>query len=164
MNWGNYDLVVIDESHNFRNGAGTHVNTHENRYVKLMDKIIRAGVKTKVLMLSATPVNNRFVDLKNQLAIAYEGDSENMNKQLNTTKTIEEMTEICSAKMIESTEKLQETIDKRLDNIEKEVLLKINDNEDERQKQIDMAASDFEDALKELKSDTAIVEDTTKEI
>lgn len=91
FNWGNYDLVVIDESHNFRNGAGTHANTHENRYVKLMDKIIRAGVKTKVLMLSATPVNNRFVDLKNQLAIAYEGDSENMNKQLNTTKTIEEI-------------------------------------------------------------------------
>lgn len=91
LNWGNYDLVVIDESHNFRNGAGTHANTHENRYVKLMDKIIRAGVKTKVLMLSATPVNNGFVDLKNQLAIAYEGDSENMNKQLNTTKTIEEI-------------------------------------------------------------------------
>lgn len=91
LNWGNYDLVVIDESHNFRNGAGTHANTHENRYVKLMDKIIRAGVKTKVLMLSATPVNNRFVDLKNQLAIAYEGDPENMNKQLNTTKTIEEI-------------------------------------------------------------------------
>ena len=91
LNWGNYDLVVIDESHNFRNGAGTHANTHENRYVKLMDKIIRAGVKTKVLMLSATPVNNRFVDLKNQLAIAYEGNSENMNKQLNTTKTIEEI-------------------------------------------------------------------------
>ena len=91
LNWGNYDLVVIDESHNFRNGAGTHANTHENRYVKLMDKIIRAGVKTKVLMLSATPVNNRFVDLKNQLAIAYEGNSENMNKQLNTIKTIEEI-------------------------------------------------------------------------
>lgn len=91
LNWGNYDLVVIDESHNFRNGAGTHANTHENRYVKLMDKIIKSGVKTKVLMLSATPVNNRFVDLKNQLAIAYEGNSENMNKQLNTTKTIEEI-------------------------------------------------------------------------
>ena len=91
LNWGNYDLVVIDESHNFRNGAGTHANTHENRYVKLIDKVIRAGVKTKVLMLSATPINNRFVDLKNQLAIAYEGDSENMNKQLNTTKTIEEI-------------------------------------------------------------------------
>lgn len=91
LNWANYDLVVIDESHNFRNGAGTHANTRENRYVKLMDKVIRAGVKTKVLMLSATPVNNRFVDLKNQIAIAYEGDSENMNKQLNTTKTIEEI-------------------------------------------------------------------------
>ena len=85
-------------------------------------------------------------------------------KTSDLTKTIEEMTEICSAKMLESTENLQATIDKRLDNIEKEVLLKINDNEDERQKQIDMAASDFEDALKELKSDTAIVEDTTKEM
>ncbi len=91
LNWGNYDLVVIDESHNFRNGAGTHANTQENRYVKLMDKVIKAGVKTKVLMLSATPVNNRFVDLKNQLAIAYEGDSENMNQHLDTTKTIEEI-------------------------------------------------------------------------
>lgn len=91
LNWGNYDLVVIDESHNFRNGTGTNANTKENRYMKLMDKIIRAGVKTKVLMLSATPVNNRFVDLKNQLAIAYEGDSESMNKRLNTSKTIEEI-------------------------------------------------------------------------
>ena len=85
-------------------------------------------------------------------------------KTIDLTKTIEEMSEICSAKMIESTKNLQETIDKRLDNIEKEVLLKINDNEDERKKQIDMAASDFESALKELKSDTAIVEDTTKEM
>ena len=91
LNWGNYDLVVIDESHNFRNGAGTHANTQENRYVKLMDKVIRTGVKTKVLMLSATPVNNRFVDLKNQLAISYEGDSEQINKKLDTSKSIEEI-------------------------------------------------------------------------
>ena len=91
LNWGNYDLVVIDESHNFRNGAGTHANTQENRYVKLMDKVIKTGVKTKVLMLSATPVNNRFVDLKNQLAIAYEGDSEQMNEKLDTSKTIDEI-------------------------------------------------------------------------
>lgn len=91
LNWGNYDLVVIDESHNFRNGAGTHANTQENRYMKLMDKVIRAGVKTKVLMLSATPVNNRFTDLKNQLAIAYEGNSEYINEQLDTKKPIEEI-------------------------------------------------------------------------
>lgn len=91
LNWGNYDLVVIDESHNFRNGAGTHANTQENRYVKLMDKVIRAGVRTKVLMLSATPVNNRFVDLKNQLALAYEGNSEYINEQLDTKKPIEEI-------------------------------------------------------------------------
>uniref|UniRef100_UPI003A9099B5 SNF2-related protein n=1 Tax=Megasphaera sp. TaxID=2023260 RepID=UPI003A9099B5 len=67
INWGNYDLVVIDESHNFRNGNGT--NTHggekENRYMRLMNRVIRPGVRTKVLMLSATPVNNRFYDLRN---------------------------------------------------------------------------------------------------
>ena len=89
LNWGNYDLVVIDESHNFRNGVGTHANTHENRYVRLLDKVIRAGVKTKVLMLSATPVNNRFTDLKNQLAIAYEGDPDNINEKLDTKKPLE---------------------------------------------------------------------------
>lgn len=91
LNWGNYDLVVIDESHNFRNGVGTHANTVENRYVKLMDKIIRAGVKTKVLMLSATPVNNRFIDLKNQIAIAYEGDTSLIDNKLGTKKSIDEI-------------------------------------------------------------------------
>ncbi|MDO4383399.1 MAG: helicase-related protein [Eubacteriales bacterium] len=91
LNWGNYDLVVIDESHNFRNGAGTHANTTENRYVKLMEKVIRAGVKTKVLMLSATPVNNRFVDLRNQLAIAYEGESQQIDSKLETKKPIDDI-------------------------------------------------------------------------
>lgn len=91
LNWGNYDLIVIDESHNFRNGIGTHSNTQENRYQKLMEKAIRAGVKTKVLMLSATPVNNRFIDLKNQLALAYEGNSESLDERLNTTKSLEDI-------------------------------------------------------------------------
>ena len=91
LNWGNYDLVVIDESHNFRNGIGTHSNTKENRYMRLMDKVIKSGVKTKVLMLSATPVNNRFADLRNQLAIAYEGNAENLNSKLNTGKSIEDI-------------------------------------------------------------------------
>ena len=91
LNWGNYDLIVIDESHNFRNGIGTHSNTQENRYQKLMEKVIRQGVKTKVLMLSATPVNNRFVDLKNQLAIAYEGESANLDERLNTSKSLEDI-------------------------------------------------------------------------
>ncbi|MGI5074692.1 DEAD/DEAH box helicase family protein [Treponema vincentii] len=91
LNWGNYDLIVIDESHNFRNGIGTHSNTQENRYQKLLEKVIRAGVKTKVLMLSATPVNNRFIDLKNQLAIAYEGNSEYLDERLNTTKTLDDI-------------------------------------------------------------------------
>ncbi|MBL8086354.1 MAG: DEAD/DEAH box helicase, partial [Candidatus Obscuribacter sp.] len=72
VNWGNYDLVVIDESHNFRNKA-TH-RDRDTRYDHLMNKIIRAGVKTKVLMLSATPVNNRLADLKNQIAFMTEGD------------------------------------------------------------------------------------------
>jgi SNF2 family DNA or RNA helicase len=61
LNWGNYDLVVIDESHNFRNGGElSGEDQKENRYLKLLNKVVRAGVKTKVLMLSATPVNNRF--------------------------------------------------------------------------------------------------------
>lgn len=91
LNWGNYDLIVIDESHNFRNGIGTHANTKENRYQQLLDKVIRAGVRTKVLMLSATPVNNNFTDLKNQLALAYEGESEQMDKRLNTSKSIDDI-------------------------------------------------------------------------
>jgi len=92
LNWGNYDLVIIDESHNFRNGGElSGEEGKENRYLRLMNRVIRAGVKTKVLMLSATPVNNRFNDLKNQLAIAYEGNSELINSKLNTTSTIDEI-------------------------------------------------------------------------
>jgi helicase-like protein/SNF2 domain-containing protein len=72
VNWGNYDLVVIDESHNFRNKA-TH-NERETRYDRLMRRIIKDGVRTRVLMLSATPVNNRLADLKNQIAFVTEGD------------------------------------------------------------------------------------------
>ncbi|HEM7878936.1 TPA: DEAD/DEAH box helicase family protein [Burkholderia contaminans] len=89
INWGNYDLVVIDESHNFRNNDA--YKDKETRYQKLMNKVIREGVKTKVLMLSATPVNNRFSDLRNQLALAYEGDSENLSKKLRTSKSVEEV-------------------------------------------------------------------------
>ena len=94
VNWSNYDLIVIDESHNFRNG-GRFDNEEgdedfkENRYARLMNKVIRSGVKTKVLMLSATPVNNRFSDLKNQLQLAYEGKAENINDLLDTEKSID---------------------------------------------------------------------------
>ena len=93
LNWGNYDLVVIDESHNFRNGGKTsgEDNEKENRYLKLMNKVIRKGVKTKVLMLSATPVNNRFNDLKNQLQLAYEGNPELINDKLKTKRPIDEI-------------------------------------------------------------------------
>ncbi|MEW5704414.1 MAG: helicase-related protein [Pseudomonadota bacterium] len=89
VNWGNYDLVVIDESHNFRNNDV--YKDKETRYQKLMNQVIREGVKTKVLMLSATPVNNRFIDLRNQLALAYEGQSETLSKKLRTTTSIEEI-------------------------------------------------------------------------
>ena len=71
VNWGNYDLVVIDESHNFRNKLTRR--DAESRYSKLMRQIIQEGVKTRVLMLSATPVNNRLADLKNQIAFITEG-------------------------------------------------------------------------------------------
>jgi hypothetical protein len=89
INWGNYDLVVIDESHNFRNNDV--YKDRETRYQKLMNKVIRAGVKTKVLMLSATPVNNRFTDLRNQLALAYEGQSEGLSRNLKTDTSVEEI-------------------------------------------------------------------------
>lgn len=89
VNWGNYDLVVIDESHNFRNNDV--YKDRETRYQKLMNKVIRAGVKTKVLMLSATPVNNRFNDLRNQLALAYEGESDTLGKHLKTNTGVEEI-------------------------------------------------------------------------
>lgn len=93
LNWGNYDLVVIDESHNFRNGGklSGEDDEKENRYLRLLNKVIRRGVKTKVLMLSATPVNNRFNDLKNQLALAYEGDSAFIDEKLNTTRSIDDI-------------------------------------------------------------------------
>ena len=89
INWGNYDLVVIDESHNFRNNDA--YKERETRYQKLMNSVIREGVKTKVLMLSATPVNNRFADLRNQLALAYEGNSDELTGKLKTSRSIEEI-------------------------------------------------------------------------
>ena len=95
INWGNYGLVVIDESHNFRNGGKIVENpdeeTKDNRYVTLMKKVIRAGIKTKVLMLSATPVNNRFNDLKINFALAYEGHTDYIDEKLNTNRTIDEI-------------------------------------------------------------------------
>lgn len=109
INWGNYDLIVIDESHNFRNGGNIDDDNDddtlryddvpstnsgakkENRYQKLMKKVIRAGVKTKVLMLSATPVNNRFNDLKNQLQLAYEGHAEQINDALEIDRSIDDI-------------------------------------------------------------------------
>lgn len=95
INWGNYDLVVIDESHNFRNGGkfvkSPDEDSKDNRYVTLMKKVIWAGVKTKVLMLSATPVNNKFLDLKNQLALAYEGHTGFIDDKLNTNRSIDDI-------------------------------------------------------------------------
>lgn len=88
VNWGNYGLVVIDESHNFRN-AGLTYSDKENRYQKLLRKVMRDGIETKVLMLSATPVNNKFNDLKNQLALAYEGNPELIDEKLETTSGID---------------------------------------------------------------------------
>lgn len=96
INWSNYDLVVIDESHNFRNGGKITTdendeNPRENRYLRLLNEVIRKGVKTKVLMLSATPVNNRFNDLKNQLQLAYEGETEQFDKLLKTENSIDDI-------------------------------------------------------------------------
>ena len=76
FNWGNYDLVVIDESHNFRNDGG-------QRYRRLLDEVIKAGAKTKVLMLSATPVNTSLIDLRNQIYLMTEGRESAFRASLN---------------------------------------------------------------------------------
>ncbi len=92
LNWGNYDLVVIDESHNFRNGGEVYgEDRRENRYLRLMNRVIKTGVKTKVLMLTATPVNNRFIDLRNQLELAYEGNPSLINDKLGTKHSIDDI-------------------------------------------------------------------------
>jgi len=87
LNWGNYDLVVIDESHNFRNNtpgrrdeAGELIR--QSRYQRLMEDIIKAGVRTKVLLLSATPVNNDLKDLRNQLYFLTEGNDDTFSETL----------------------------------------------------------------------------------
>ncbi|MFR4162034.1 MAG: helicase-related protein [Paraclostridium sordellii] len=79
INWGNYDLVVIDESHNFRNNQAR--NDKETRYSRLMKEIIKKGVNTKVLLLSATPVNNKMNDIKNQIAFITEGDDKHFEDE-----------------------------------------------------------------------------------
>ena len=91
LNWQNYDLVVIDESHNFRNGDSNVHGGRENRYLRLLHNVVQGGVKTKVLMLSATPVNNRFRDLEYQLALAYEGDPAKLDEKLPTKTSIREI-------------------------------------------------------------------------
>ena len=117
LNWGNYDLVVIDESHNFRNGGKVSGkdDEKENRYLKLLNKVIRKGVKTKVLMLSATPVNNRFNDLKNQLALAYEGNTDIIDEKLNTTRSIDEIFK--NAQRAFNTWSKWDTVDRTTDNL-----------------------------------------------
>lgn len=91
LNWAAYDLVVIDESHNFRNGGKFEEEGKENRYTRLMNQVIRPGARTRVLMLSATPVNNNFYDLRNQLALAYEGNSNRWKGDLGTSRSVEEI-------------------------------------------------------------------------
>lgn len=87
INWGNYDLVVIDESHNFRNNDPR--KDRVTRYQRLLNDVMKSGVKTKVLMLSATPVNNRFTDLKNQIALACEGETGQADGKMDTDKSID---------------------------------------------------------------------------
>jgi hypothetical protein len=81
LNWSNYDLVVIDESHNFRNNTPGRRDEEGNlirksRYQRLMEDIIQSGVRTKVLLISATPVNNDLKDLRNQIYFITAGGDE----------------------------------------------------------------------------------------
>ncbi|PHR69887.1 MAG: helicase [Arcobacter sp.] len=82
LNWENYDLIVIDESHNFRNSGTTNKKKKtKSRYARLLEDVLKKGVKTKVLMLSATPVNNKLNDLKNQVAFITEANDNAFNDQ-----------------------------------------------------------------------------------
>src|SRR5699024_10793544 len=74
LNWENYDLVVIDESHDFRNNPP--VKDRKTRYQRLMEDVIKSGIQTKVLMLSATPVNNRITDIIDQIAYITEENAQ----------------------------------------------------------------------------------------
>ena len=98
INWGNYDLLVIDESHNFRNNNA--IKGRETRYQRLMNRIIKSGVKTKVLLLSATPVNNRLADLKNQIMFITE-DKDDAFKENAGINSIETTLRIAQAKFSE---------------------------------------------------------------
>lgn len=118
--WKNYDLVVIDESHNFRNGGDVDNPDSQSRYARLINEVIRQGVKTKVLMLSATPVNNRFYDLRNQLEVAYEGDPVLMNSNLRISGSLDDVfrnaqREFTEWSKLPPEERATETLLKRLD-------------------------------------------------
>ncbi len=118
LNWGNYDLIVIDESHNFRNGGEVYgEDRRENRYTKLMNRVIRDGVKTKVLMLSATPVNNKFADLRHQLELV---DPNLLNDKLDTKRPLDEIfknaqTEFNKWSKLEENERTADALIKSLD-------------------------------------------------
>ena len=97
INWGNFDLVVIDESHNFRNNIRGKRDEDGNvirksRYERLMEDIVKSGVKTKVLLVSATPVNNDLRDLRNQFYILTEGRDETFRESLNIPSLKETLT------------------------------------------------------------------------
>ena len=106
LNWGNYDLVIIDESHNFRTNRA--VKDKKTRYQKLIEDIIKKGVKTKVLLLSATPINNNLKDLKNQIDII---TAENPHALVNYgMKNIHNVLRIAQQKFNEWSEKRKEGI------------------------------------------------------
>ena len=98
INWGNYDLLVIDESHNFRNNSTADGKL--TRYQRLMNNIIKSGVKTKVLLLTATPVNNRLADLKNQIMFITE-DKDDAFKENAGINSIEHTLRIAQGKFSE---------------------------------------------------------------
>ena len=99
LDWSNYDLVVIDESHNFRNGEDTSAkeNGKRNRYQRLVEEILQQGERTRVLMLSATPVNNRFRDIRNQLALVYQGESQVLTEKLGLETDIDDVFRMAQA-------------------------------------------------------------------
>ncbi|HUY36007.1 MAG TPA: helicase-related protein [Pirellulales bacterium] len=72
---GDADCILIDESHNFRNGKS-------NRYLALDEAIHRHGGRgrdgrrKKIILLSATPINNDIYDLANQIGLFTQGEAD----------------------------------------------------------------------------------------
>ena len=70
---GDADVILIDESHNFRNRTTQRYENLE-RVISSNGRRGKDGSRKKLIMLTATPINNNIFDLYNQIALITGGD------------------------------------------------------------------------------------------